>query len=118
MTLHVEEEEAQSDFKCRENIETESYADSNTDNSEIENAVLWVALAGIVYGVVKIAPHAKKWWKESAAPGIKNAWNKLTHRDPAPKSLAKDATDEEKLADNDFGELDSGQLPPVDSEDC
>lgn len=105
-TLPVGEEYTQSDLQYYEGTETESYDDQNTDNADIDKAVLILAaVAGTIYGVIKLAPHAKKWWKESAAPGIKNAWNKITRKDPFPENCVDDKTDEEKPVDDSSAEL-------------
>lgn len=58
-------------------IEENSIIDSP---GSTEGILAIAAVVGVVYGVVKLAPHVKKWWNEKAVPCTKSLVNKLTKK--------------------------------------
>ncbi|WP_027628555.1 hypothetical protein [Ruminiclostridium cellobioparum] len=61
----------------------EYYENSNENTSESNTDVFVIAVstlltAAATYGIYKTAPHIKRWWSDTAVPGLKKAKNKLT----------------------------------------
>jgi hypothetical protein len=66
-----------------EDTAVEYYENSDDNTSESKTDALVIAVGALLavaatYGIYKAAPHIKRWWSDTAVPGLKKAKNKLT----------------------------------------
>lgn len=81
-------------------------SDGNDTNRAAENLLFMLAGVAVAWGVSKAAPHLKRFWQETAAPGAKKLWAKITHKEyteptaiEAPHQTSEIAVTPEQVTD-------------------
>ena len=61
--------------------------ESDSDDRDLQKIYAWVGAAMVAFAVGRaVAPHAKRWWDNTAAPRTKKVWHKITNREPADEA--------------------------------
>lgn len=70
--------------------------ESDNDDRVLDKIYAWVGAAGVAFAVGSaVAPHAKRWWDDTAAPRTKKVWRKISNSEPADAAGEGDNIQEE-----------------------
>jgi len=70
--------------------------ESDNDDRDLDKIYAWVGAAVVAFAVGRtVAPYAKRWWDDTAAPRTKKVWRKITNSEPADAAGEGDNIQEE-----------------------